>query len=43
MNELAYFDVIEQIGPRYPENEEYMRKFRFWRAIANLPEDQLLD
>lgn len=34
LNHIAYEDVCNVDNPRFPENEVYMDKYRFWRGVA---------
>ena len=34
LNHIAYEDVCNVESPRFPENEVYMDKYRFWRGVA---------
>jgi hypothetical protein len=40
MNNLAYNDICDHLEPRYPDDPEYMCYYRFWRSIANWPDDR---
>ena len=31
---IAYDDVLDAEEPTFPDNEEYMECYRFWRSIA---------
>lgn len=41
MNERAYMDVLDRKEPTLEHNDVYMKHYRFWREIANWPEDQI--
>lgn len=38
-NRQAYMDVLDCLGPRYPDDEEYMECYRFWRPLQRFPGD----
>ena len=38
-NAQAYEDCALHLPPSLPNDEEYMRLYRFWRGIAKFPED----
>jgi len=35
LNLQTYNDVLDDQPPSLPDNEEYMKAYRFWLAIAN--------
>lgn len=41
VNSQAYDDVLDRLPPSLPADEKYMAYYRYWRSIANFPEDQL--
>ena len=38
-NSVAYDDCSNYEGPSMPYDKEYMECYRFWREIAQYPED----
>jgi len=40
LNHEAYEDVLDRKPPRYPENEEYMRRYRFWKSSLPMREQE---
>lgn len=42
-NHQAYMDVLDCKPPRYPDNDEYMKCYNFWRPLQKYPGDDRCD
>lgn len=39
LNHQAYIDVLDCKFPKYPEDENYMWYYNFWRPLQKFPDD----
>jgi hypothetical protein len=39
-NSLAYKDCVDFREPSFPQDEDFMNKYRGWRNIAQFPDDK---
>ncbi|MFW6310847.1 MAG: hypothetical protein ACOC1K_01280 [Nanoarchaeota archaeon] len=39
LNHQAYMDVLDCKPQRYPDDEEYIKHYNFWRPLQKFPGD----
>ena len=42
LNRQAYMDVLDCEEPSMPDNEEYMKYYKFWRPFQKFPGEEII-